>query len=164
MVQQKIKNCSLEEALDFNGDEVIYKFMESYDVTFEEGAELFEETKKWLWYCMHYEKSFIDKSMLMIDNMWHTFILFTKLYSQYCNSKFGIFLHHSPATKKEKDKFRLERKENIKKVLQDSYQKNKKQYEAIHDLLGPKTLIKWFGDFSEKYSIERINKITKPTK
>ena len=50
MVQTKRKKrkvCSLEEALDYNGDVIVYKFMETYDVSFEEGQELFEETKKW---------------------------------------------------------------------------------------------------------------------
>lgn len=158
-IEQKIP--SLEEALDFNGDAVVYKFMESYEVSFEEGKELFEETKKWLWFANQTDKAFIDKSMLMIDNMWHTFILFTFLYSKYCQEKFGCFLHHSPTTKAEKDKYKVELKNNKKKAMEESYLNSKRQYEAVYDTLGSETLIKWYKVFPEKYSIERINEIRK---
>lgn len=32
-----------------------------------------------------------------VDLAWHEFILFTKLYSEFCNAHFGRFIHHYPA-------------------------------------------------------------------
>lgn len=32
-----------------------------------------------------------------VDVAWHEFILFTKLYQQFCREAFGRFLHHTPA-------------------------------------------------------------------
>ncbi|BBB12053.1 glycine-rich domain-containing protein [Sphingopyxis sp. FD7] len=31
-----------------------------------------------------------------IDEFWHTFILFTERYAEFCNAVFGYFLHHVP--------------------------------------------------------------------
>jgi len=31
-----------------------------------------------------------------IDEMWHTFILFTRDYAAFCEGHFGCFLHHVP--------------------------------------------------------------------
>lgn len=33
---------------------------------------------------------------LVIDNIWHEFILFTREYQAFCNEHFGRFIHHSP--------------------------------------------------------------------
>ena len=41
--------CSLEQALAYRDDQILYKFQERWDVSFEEASELFEETKKCLW-------------------------------------------------------------------------------------------------------------------
>lgn len=33
-----------------------------------------------------------------VDNIWHTCLLFSRLYAQYCQEAFGHFVHHEPAT------------------------------------------------------------------
>ena len=47
-----------------------------------------------------------------MDEMWHTFVLFTKEYAAYCEEKFGRFVHHVPTTKAEKDERERERESN----------------------------------------------------
>src|SRR5215211_7895361 len=32
-----------------------------------------------------------------VDNVWPTFLLFSRLYAQYCQEAFGHFVHHEPA-------------------------------------------------------------------
>lgn len=32
-----------------------------------------------------------------VDEVWHTFILFTKDYASFCEQAFGFFLHHQPS-------------------------------------------------------------------
>lgn len=32
----------------------------------------------------------------VVDDAWHNFILFTKLYEPWCKEHFGIFIHHVP--------------------------------------------------------------------
>jgi len=36
-------------------------------------------------------------SSYIVDEAWHTFILFTKDYFKFCNEVFGYYLHHSPS-------------------------------------------------------------------
>jgi hypothetical protein len=33
-----------------------------------------------------------------VDNVWHTCLLFSRLYADLCQQAFGEFLHHDPAT------------------------------------------------------------------
>ena len=43
-----------------------------------------------------------DRSVPMlsraVDEVWHTTLLFTRLYADLCDHVFGFFLHHDPAT------------------------------------------------------------------
>ena len=32
-----------------------------------------------------------------VDDVWHTCLLFSRLYAQYCQEAFGHFVHHEPA-------------------------------------------------------------------
>jgi hypothetical protein len=31
-----------------------------------------------------------------VDTVWHTFLLFTRLYMEFCNTIFGYYIHHDP--------------------------------------------------------------------
>ena len=32
----------------------------------------------------------------LVDDFWHTFLLHTKAYAEFCEQRFGRFLHHQP--------------------------------------------------------------------
>ena len=137
---------SLADTLAYKNDHIIYKFLEKHDVSFEEAEDIFTETKRWLWYrgkLIHDAKSnnkilkqsFIDIPLLIIDEMWHTFILFTKDYRLFCQNYLYTFIDHNPTTKTEKDEMQKFWKHlaNIKTptifqqpVLTHSNQKGKK--------------------------------------
>src|SRR5215475_9565303 len=103
------RSCSLEQALAYRNDQILYKFQERWNVSFEEADELFEETKKWLWLQVAARCAgdapplAMTVSLAIVDEMLHTFILFTREYIQYCSENYGVYLHHTPMTKKEKD-------------------------------------------------------------
>lgn len=42
-----------------------------------------------------------------IDMVWHEFILFTRLYADFCHDQFGKFIHHTPGgtDKENRDQF-----------------------------------------------------------
>jgi hypothetical protein len=39
-----------------------------------------------------------------IDGVWHTCLLFTRLYMDYCEQAFGEYVHHDPATESHSDR------------------------------------------------------------
>jgi hypothetical protein len=164
------KILDLENVLEYKNNAIVNKFTEKYDVSFSEAQDLFVECLKWMWLCAftfesnensgtNYPKVFIDNTMIMLDEMWHTFILFTKEYQSFCEKYFGFFLHHSPTTKLEKDELRKRVILNRELVLQETYDKTKKQYELIQELLGEETLKKWYIEFADKYTVNEIDKL-----
>lgn len=162
---QKIK--PLTSVLDYRNDNILYKFMETFDVSFDEANFIFEQTKKWLWICALQNSQqvsnkkglFIDPPLLIIDEMWHTFILFTGAYLKFCKRYFGFFIHHSPTTKAEKDAskelFKLDFKKEKAKVIENT----ENQYNFIYDNLGEETLLIWYSELPKKYSRKQIDQL-----
>lgn len=148
-----------------NEKEIIYAFMERYDVTFKEAQEIFNETKKWLWLASKSNEQgevlFIDKPLLIIDEMWHTFILHTKQYYQFCISNFKKFIHHTPTPVHKKKQLEINQKLNPSDTIKKHENQIKKQYELIYDNLGPETLLKWYDTMAQKYTPDYIHTIKK---
>lgn len=42
-------------------------------------------------------KEFVSMPSVVVDDLWHEFILYTRDYQDFCRRAFGGFLHHSPA-------------------------------------------------------------------
>ncbi len=57
-----------------------------------------EEFRKFLILILLYPDKPIGMTSKIVDEVWHTFILFTREYMTFTQSVFGSFLHHNPAT------------------------------------------------------------------
>ena len=69
--------------------------------------------------------------------MWHTFLLFTRDYADFCARYFGFFLHHAPA----------DEDEDVAPVDDDTYRATlERQYAFVCDVLGPDTLTAWYDE------------------
>jgi hypothetical protein len=164
---EKPRFCSLERALEYRNDQILYKFLERWDVTFDEASELFEEMKKWLWVqvaARHREGSpsmAMTESLAMLDEMLHTFILFTREYIKYCQEVYGVYLHHTPMTKQQKDARVEASKRDPEQVLAQEAEFLSNMYAFVYDLLGEETVVKWYGEYPEKYSGPRMAELTK---
>ena len=148
-------DIALEEILRYKNEDVINRFTVLYDIDEQEASRIFNETLKWLWLGNKINGIFIDDSTLIIDEMWHNFMLFSKDYNSYCFDKFGFFIHHQPTTKRESEKWELNKKENLKIYFENL----KKQYDIIYDFLGRDTLVIWYNDLSNEYTKEKIKLI-----
>lgn len=85
----------------------------------------------------------VHKDMNEIDDMWHTFILFTVDYMNFCDQYFGEFIHHQPNTS---DEAQLD---------DEAYAKDLTKYLSyIYDELGEQTVRTWFAASLEVNSAE----------
>jgi len=151
---------SLNDIIRYQNDNIIYRFTCNYKVSSDEANDIFLETKKWLWLGFQkksiasfgLESVLIDKSLSIIDLMWHNFILFTKDYTDFCEHYFGYYIHHVPMTKSnqmlsEVDETynQIDKKQHIANTLRP-------QYQLVFALLGESTFLKWYKTYPEKYS------------
>jgi hypothetical protein len=96
-------NSVRETAFAFDLSKITERYVTSYGVS-RELAKLHEvECKKYLVLCA----LFPNESLGMkgpVDNYWHTFLLFTKEYIDFCNEVAGFFIHHVPNVSKQSNK------------------------------------------------------------
>ena len=145
---------ALDEVLAYKNKQVIKRFLKLYDVPQREAKELFRETKKFLWASS--QTSHPLEPPLIIDEMWHNFILFTRPYTDFCQQHFGYFIHHQPADKagqKEKDPVGFR-------------QRSRSNFEArcgiLFELLGEETVVKWYLEYPLVYDASFFRKRFKP--
>jgi len=135
------RHVSLEQLLEFRHDGVIERYCQEYGASRAEAEEVFGEMLKWL-YLAYRSKAdnrtdvvcAIFPEVEKIDWMWHTFILFTWDYTQFCEAFFGFYLHHSPT---------MDGDVPTKEVVEERVTK---LFEFIYDVLGEATLLAWYDD------------------
>jgi hypothetical protein len=169
--KKRTEPAPLAEVLTYQNDHVIFKFMENWDVTEQEARDLFEETKKWLWLSAdsvqrkdngeEVPQLAVTFSMTLMDEMWHTFILFTREYQLFCWNYFGFYLNHAPTTKDEKDQGREELESDPDAVLARIEAQTEAQYIYIYDHLGEGTLVKWYSDWTDLVTLDYLDGLRK---
>ncbi len=87
-------NLFKNQVLEYKNDGVIKKYARDYELPLHVANDHFIELKKFLYVCATYKGAFSPTQT--IDNVWHTFILFTKDYHSFCIEYFGKFIHHTP--------------------------------------------------------------------
>jgi len=143
------------KALSYENEEIVASFRRTYGVSLEEARELFEETKKWLWLCGTRPRSMrltVFGPMKLLDEMWHTFILFTREYTEYCMENFGFYVHHAPTTIAEAEQYRQRATASPEETQAQLREERRAMMLLLHDEFGAETLKRWFGDYATRYS------------
>ena len=85
-------------------DLLIRRFCQKYQVSETESRERFEEVKKFLFLCACNKEISYSPSK-EVDEMWHQFILHSRIYFNFCD-KIGFYLHHEPSEKPETEAYK----------------------------------------------------------
>lgn len=155
-----------KELATYSNEDLIKKFRDEWDITEQAAREIFEETKKFLFLANFAQKKCIifeiDESILIIDKMWHAFILFTKEYNEFCNTYFGRMLHHVPFCRAHLvEKIRKLSEKGIS-LSQYKQKRLREQINFINEVYGIETVKKWYVDFGNIYSLKQLNELQRP--
>lgn len=105
-----MSNPSLASVMAYQNQDVIDRFVKIFAVEEAEAQQLFDDVKRWLWMANQVKQQginkpvVIDSALLVLDEMWHNFILFSREYGEFCQTYFGRFCHHAPNSKREIEK------------------------------------------------------------
>src|SRR5262249_7476036 len=83
----------LPEVLAYNNDAVVARYRKDFGISSDDAALLFSDVKRFLWLAA---VEGVVSPPPKIDDGWHTFIIFTADYEQFCQRYFGRFMHHRP--------------------------------------------------------------------
>ncbi|WP_205513237.1 hypothetical protein [Longitalea arenae] len=155
-----MQSTTLAALLQYQNEDVIARFTDLFDVSETEAEAIFTETKKFL-YISRQPGVFIPDELLIIDEMWHNFILFTATYQEFCDRYFGAYLHHLPASK-------MEKRQQQQQLALDAAAARKAFKEKLatfmsitYDQLGQETVIRWFQEYPKRYSKQAIRNLRK---
>jgi hypothetical protein len=84
----------IPEILGFKHDRVLQRYVSDHKVSFHEADRTFKALKEFMVVCA--VKPGPKVTSAPIDNMWHTFLLFTKDYRDFCENQLGMFINHEP--------------------------------------------------------------------
>ena len=153
---------SIESVLAYQNDDVVHRFAEGHSVSVSDAQEIFTETKRWLWICAK-RKVMVDNGEIdfmpfplfneanAIDLMWHTFLLYTQDYADFCNQYFGFFIHHQPRSRAERLEWQKTIQENPDYAREVRKETLRKSYEYLYDEIGPEILVKWCEEFPARF-------------
>jgi hypothetical protein len=155
-----LQTIDLEGIMAYKNENIISRFVDAYDVTWEEAEDIFQETKKFLYIGGKPGVVMLD-DILILDEMWHNFICFTREYTAFGNHFFGEYLHHSPNKKAEKEHIKLKAIENPEEAQRDYFESLQVTMEHCYDAFGEETVTKWFQVYPIQYSKENIKALRK---
>lgn len=139
----------INHLIRYENNKVISRYNQDFPHAKMRADDALTELMKFVWLCCKHKSDrndnpennvlnfscMIHPEMVDIDNMWHTFLLFTKDYHQFCNDYLdGNFFHHEPVI------------DTDNPMSDETYEQELTRYLSyIYDNLGEDTLMTWFG-------------------
>jgi hypothetical protein len=140
---------NLNDLIQYRNSNIISRYKKDFPDTTMQAEEALIELMKFIWLCRKHKDDkknrpndnalnfscVIHSEMKDIDNMWHTFLLFTRDYHAFCDDYLnGTFFHHDPLSDIDNN------------ISRESYELELTLYLSyVYDNLGEDTLIKWFN-------------------
>ncbi len=94
VTRKSLKVMSFKEALAYKNEGVVAKYQKEFNLSREDAQTLFDDVKRFLWLYASTGKAISPSQKL--DEGWHTFIIFTQSYQEFCLKYLGRFIHHVP--------------------------------------------------------------------
>ena len=93
--------ASLAELRTYKNPRVLEQFCYTHgDYSLIQAEQLFTDLLAWLWLKnqrTHQQKpTYLFGPLLLLDQLWHLFILHTRDYTEFSERYFGSYLHHDP--------------------------------------------------------------------
>jgi len=90
---------SLKEIQNYQNEAVLHHFcFHEGHYSFDEALIFFQDLLSWMWLAKkrkdNGKKSHLFGPLLVLDKLWHSFILHTQSYLLFCEHYFGDYFHH----------------------------------------------------------------------
>ena len=91
-----------DRTADFDYEDILYRYRSEKSGSEVPAEDVLREMRRWL--ALNAANPGAGYVMLGgVDDMWHTFVLFTDQYQRFCEEHFGRFVHHVPNVPRSED-------------------------------------------------------------
>lgn len=88
----------VEAIMEWRDDDMVRRYCEDHNASQADGEACFEAFKQFMVLCGM--SSSVRAPSEAVDDMWHTALLFTRAYRDFCEDYLGAFVHHLPVAQK----------------------------------------------------------------
>jgi hypothetical protein len=88
----------IEAILEWHDDEIVRRYCIDHNASAADGDVCFEAFKQFMIICGSSRS--VKAPSEAVDDMWHTALLFTRGYRDFCGHYLGVFIHHQPVEQK----------------------------------------------------------------
>lgn len=155
---------NIDDFLKYKNNNLVESFSVKYSISIDDSSTVFEDLLRFF-YLIYYTKNnnidtdiSVEKSLIIIDEMWHLFIIDTIEYHKFCFHYFGFYIHHTPT--KVSDQKLIAEKENIifsqmknDEIIAHRLEKKRKQYYLVYNLFGEEVFNRFYNLYKKKYSM-----------
>jgi hypothetical protein len=115
----------INSIMNYQMPNIIDRCQKDFKYTNEDMILLEKEFKRFLILCVLKKDPYENIGMYSsdVDNLWHSFILFTKEYATFCHQYAGHFIHHAPRINNQRSPEEIEASRKNFKYFVDSYEK-----------------------------------------
>ncbi|MFO0667174.1 MAG: hypothetical protein U0174_24690 [Polyangiaceae bacterium] len=148
------KLASIDYVLGYENRDVVATFRRYYSIGRREAARLWQDMLRFLWLGEAAARQGYTGGIpmypwqVLMDEMWHCFILHSEDYAAFCQRYFGTFLHHRPSSRKVV-RTRDVDATRIQATIDGTI-------ELAYDLLGARVAKRWFMHYPRRYSHEFV--------
>jgi hypothetical protein len=127
--------------LKYKNDSLIHYYCHHHsDITKSMANQYFVDLLAWLWlnaYRQHQKKrTYLFGPLLVLDELWHAFILHTRDYHEFCEAFFSSYIHHDIELPGQEHQLSAE---EIEDFLEDSF-----------NFLGEAWVLRYFSDLLDE--------------
>jgi len=138
--------------MKYRNRELIDRFLETWDVTRPEANEVFGEFKRFLWMCVKTRTRVAP--VPIVDEMWHTFLMYTIEYREFTTRYFGTMYEHIPTRmhfKREFERLVAKAPAHARGALAARLEP---EIAIVMDVLGEKTVLRWYVTYQQRYGLD----------
>ena len=95
------KRIDIDRAMAYPFTRILKRYQKDYGVSEEVAREHERELKRFLIVGAENHPGHTDMFSPAVDDLWHTFLLFTREYKYFCEEILGQFIHHVPKIEEE---------------------------------------------------------------
>ena len=142
--------------LTYRHPELIARFCKDYGIPKRAASIVFKDMLRFLWLSVWAKNQGPDmeitmfEAMSIVDEMWHSFLTFSRDYAAFSVRYFGSYLHHYPAKLLGPKR---------KSFAADERAKADTTVELTWKILGPRIARRWFGEYKMDYTMTRIRQL-----
>ncbi len=90
------KETIIDKTFAFPLSKIVTRFKKDHNVNDSDVTLYEKELRRFLILCALYPQENVGMYSKPVDELWHTFITYTKEYKQFCKEVAGRFIHHVP--------------------------------------------------------------------